>query len=108
MGVILSFLTGGLAKYVVLGIVATGLLTWFVHDLRAPLKREISALHAASEKKEAISEADTIRADVAEAELAKTQAQLESLLHDQKPVCRLSGAELDGLRRVAAGSTGRR
>jgi hypothetical protein len=97
-----------IAQYGMIALVGLGAVAWLRHDAAAPYKATIVSMKNAAEKKEAITEADTIRADVAEAELAKTQAQLESLLHDQKPVCRLSGAELDGLRRVAAGSAGRR
>jgi hypothetical protein len=107
MGPILAFVTGGIGKYLALGVLATGLLTWFVYDLKAPLKREIAALHSAAEKKEAISEADTIRADVAEAELTKAQAQLESLINDTKSSCRLSSGDRQRLQQLAAGQRAR-
>jgi hypothetical protein len=58
--------------------------------------------------KERIAKQDADRAETAETALAQSQAQLESLLHDTKSSCRLSGPELDGLRQLAAGERRRK
>lgn len=66
------------------------------------LAQKVENLEKAAEQKEKISEADRKRAEDAEAELARSDATLESLLHETKMAgCVMSPAELDILRRVA-------
>lgn len=104
---IIALLGGTVLKYLAAAGVAVALLGYAVHEIRAPYKREIADLRAAADLKEKLAEADAVRADVAEAELANVQDQLRGLLHDQKPdACRLSSADLDGLRKLA-GAKGR-
>ncbi len=99
-----GFFGGAVGQYVLIGGLALGGLAWLRYDAAAPYRAAVVKLHKDAAKNEAIAEADTIRADVAEAALASAQAQLESLIHDQKPdACRLSADDVKRLRVLAAG-----
>lgn len=68
----------------------------------AQLRAHIEGLEKAAEQKEKLSEEDRKRAEAAEAELARSEATLESVLHENKMAsCTLSPAELAQLRLLA-------
>jgi hypothetical protein len=61
-------------------------------------------MREAAANKEKIANADRRRADAAEAEKARLNATLESVIHETKASsCRLDPATLDKLRSLAAG-----
>mgnify|MGYP001617074197 CR=1 FL=1 len=106
MSFLLTFITGSIARYLLIGAVGIGALAWVRHEVRAPLMREIFALHAANANYELIAENDRKRADVAEADLAKVDATLEGLIKDanaKQTACRISPDELKRLQQLASG-----
>lgn len=111
MTMLLSLITGGIGKYLIIAAIAAGALAWFAHDMKAPLQREITALRHAATQKEQMAESDRIRAEDAEAEMTRLDAALTGIITDanaKATVCRLSADELGSLQRLARTGGGSR
>jgi hypothetical protein len=101
---VLSLFTGGFVKYLVLGVVAIGLVSWTVNGITAPYRAKVAELTAAAQKKEAIILADAARAEADRSENVRLEATLESLIHETRmSSCKLDASELDRLRQLASG-----
>ena len=106
MPFILSFLTGAIGKYLMIGVVAFGALAWIRADAAAPYKREVIVLRQAAADKERLAKENERRAAEAEAEKQEFQKRLQVLIDETNrdgTACVFSDSELERLRNLSAG-----
>lgn len=104
---ILSFITGTIGRYLLIGIVAVGLLAWIRHDAAAPYRAEAAALREGLAHRIAIEQADAARARAAEEEAARLAGQLEQIVNEANQdngACRFTELERQRLLTLATGN----
>ena len=94
------FVNSTAGKYLAIGLAGLVFIGWLRLDASAPYRAEIKQLQAAAEQKEAIIAADAKRAESAEKEKTRLEAEVKRIADEaakRTDACKLSRADVDRL-----------